>query len=184
MEITFERLSMSLSEILIKRRSELVQCWVDSVMESYPADTARFLKAKKDRFLNPVGHTIKSELGAIFDALASGGDWNQEERQCLDRLIRIRALQNFTASSALSFIFGLKHILRQELSKELEYGKMAAEMLELDTAVDRLGLMAFDIYVGCREQICELKSRDMRNQYAAAIKRAGIEFETPDRDKS
>ncbi len=171
---------MSLSELLIDRRSKLVQRWVDAVVASYPEDTARFLKGKKDRFQNPVGHTIISELGDIFDALASGGEMGEEVRHCLDRLIRIRALQSFKSSAALSFIFELKYIVRGELSKELEYGKMSGEMLELDTTIDRLMLMAFDIYVSCREQIFDLKSKDMRNQYAAAIRRAGIEFETPD----
>ena len=172
---------MSLSEILTKRRSELVKRWIEAVVNSYPDDTARFLQTKKDRFLNPVGHTINNELEALYDALAEGKVPEEEIMQCLDRLIRIRALQSFKASDALRFIFALKHILREDLEKELAYGKMANEMLKLEADIDRLGLMAFDVYMSCREQIYDLKCKDMRNLYAAAIRRAGVEFETPEK---
>ena len=171
---------MSLSEILEKRRSALLGRWVDVVVASYPEETARFLQSKKDRFQNPVGHTIKTELGAVYDLLAGGEPLEGEIGQFLDRLIRVRALQDFKPSAALGFIFALRWILREDLAEEIKDPDLAEQMLELEAQIEKLGLMAFDHFVACREKVCQLKADDMRNMYAAAIKRAGINLEPPD----
>jgi hypothetical protein len=69
------------------------------------------------------------------------------------------------------------------LARELEAKDLAKEMLELESQIEILGLMAFDHFVACREKVCQLKADDMRNHYAAAIKRAGIDLEPPDLKK-
>jgi MoxR-like ATPase len=168
---------MSLSEILEKRRPALLRRWVDVVVASYPEETARFLHKQKDQFQNPVGHTITVELGEIYDLLAGGKPLEGEIGTFLDRLIRVRALQDFKPSTALGFIFALKWIIRDELARELEEKDLAKQMLELEGEIERLGMMAFDHFVACREHVCQLKADDMRNMYAAVIKRAGIELE-------
>ncbi|WP_157067602.1 hypothetical protein [Desulfosarcina cetonica] len=41
-----------------------------------------------------------------------------------------------------------------------------------------MALVAFDIYVACREKIFELKATESRNQFFGSLKRAGLIVET------
>ena len=70
----------------------------------------------------------------------------------LDRIIRIRAVQDFSPSSSLAFIFGLKTLVARFCEVELAQGQISQdEILEFDANVDGLALFAFDVYARCRD---------------------------------
>ena len=92
----------------------------------------------------------------------------------LDPIIRIRAVQNFTASQATGFILSLKKILRENLSKELRDSSLAAEFIAIEVKIDQLCLMAFDIYMQCREKIFQISANETRNRTFRAFERAGL----------
>jgi hypothetical protein len=96
--------------------------------------------------------------------------------RALDPIIRIRAVQAFTPSKAISFVFSLKQILRQHLPGDGRDGDV--EMNDLDRQIDEMAMAAFDIYVTCREKIYELKATESRNQFFGSLKRAGLIDET------
>ena len=56
---------------------------------------------------------------------------------------------------------------------------MDLELLNLESAIDDLALLAFDIYVECREKIYELKANQEKASTFAAFKRAGLICEIP-----
>jgi hypothetical protein len=97
----------------------------------------------------------------------------------LDSIIRIRAIQNFSPSQATSFIFSLKDVVRETLKKEDPESKHFKELLLFESKIDELGMMAFDIYMKCREKIYELKANEMKNRTFKAFKRAGLVREMP-----
>ncbi len=117
-------------------------------------------------------------LEAIFDILLKGMDTDTIS-SFLDPIIRIRAVQDFTPSKAVSFIYFLKQIIRDNLAKELKDAALCLELLGLESAIDDLALIAFDIYMECREKICELKANQERAGIYAAFKRAGLICEIP-----
>jgi hypothetical protein len=92
----------------------------------------------------------------------------------LDPIIRIRAVQNFTPSQAVAFILYLKEALRMSLTKELRDIRNVTEFSELESKIDRLSLMAFDIYMQCREKIYQLSANEMKNRTFRAFERAGL----------
>ncbi|MEE8542029.1 MAG: hypothetical protein V3S66_10250, partial [Desulfobacterales bacterium] len=53
------------------------------------------------------------------------------------------------------------------------------ELRSLETNIDRVGLMAFDIYMRCREKIYEIKANETKNSTFNAFKRAGLLAEIP-----
>ena len=85
---------MKLKTLLAKHKSALISRWVDAIVETYPPETAKFLKNKKDQFHNPVGHTIVAETQNLFDQVLEGVD-REKVTPFLDRIIRIRAIQEF-----------------------------------------------------------------------------------------
>jgi hypothetical protein len=118
-------------------------------------------------------------LNFLFDQLVTEPDTSRM-REYLDPMIRIRAIQNFTASQATSFILSLKNIIRETLKRQLEKNDLEKELLELDTKIDRLLLLAFDIYMECREKIYDLKANEEKNKVFKAFKRAGLISEISD----
>ena len=154
---------MELKKILQEKKTTIVKKWFDAVAETYPDDTSRFIKKQKAQFTNPVGYTISEGLEHLFDALLQGM-LQDKVSAFLDSIIRIRAIQNFTPSEAVAFIFRLKKVIRQELGDDiLKQQGMSEALATCDSAIDDLALYAFDIYMKCREKIYELKANEARN---------------------
>jgi hypothetical protein len=169
---------MSLNQLLAQRKTAILKAWFTSTIETYPSDTAKFLKSQKDPFANPVGRTINHGLEELLDELLKEMD-PEIMQPLLDSIIRIRAIQNFSPSQATSFIFSLKDVVRETLKKEDTESKHFKELLLFESKIDELGMMAFDIYMKCREKIYELKANEMKNRTFKAFKRAGLVREMP-----
>jgi hypothetical protein len=172
-------LSNKLAKILIESRPQILQEWFAVVVETYPTETARFLKSQKDPFANPVGRAVRKGVEDLFDELIGGID-REHAGACLDSMIRIRAIQNFTPSEAIGFIFSLKAVIRKIISKKIAQMNLFEELHAFEAEIDNLGLIAFDIYMKCREKIYEIKANEFRNRHYSAFRRAGLISEVPD----
>jgi len=161
---------MGLIKKVAQQKDALAQIWFERVVETYPAETARFLKSQKDPFANPVGQTTHRNLVTLIDLLGSKMDVNIA-RDALDPIIRIRAIQDFTASRATGFVFDLKQIIRKTLSVGLEN---ADEMTRIENLIDQLALIAFDLYMQCREKIYDLKANETKQRTYKAFAKAGL----------
>ena len=171
---------MRLTVLLKNKKATIVKEWFNMVINTYPLDTSRFLKKQKDPFANPVGNTISQGLGPLFDELVMDMDPDTLTNR-LDPIVRIRAVQViFSPSQAVAFIFSLKEAVRTNLKKELLDNKILNELLLFESKIDELGLIAFDIFVKCREQIYKFKAYEERNRTYRAFKRAGLVAEIPD----
>lgn len=172
--------NMNLNQHLKEKKSEILKQWFDFVAGTYPDETSTFLKKKKAQFANPVGFTLEEGLEHLFDALLAGMLPDTVSR-FLDSIVRLRAIQDFTPSEAVSFIFQLKKVVRQELGNEvLRQEGMAAELSAFDSAVDDLSLFAFDLYVKCREKIYELKANEARSATFRLLQQARLIVDNQD----
>jgi hypothetical protein len=169
---------MRLNTLLAQRKTAIVKKWFAATIETYPSDTAKFLKGQKDPFANPVGRTIYQGLEALFDELLKEMD-HEAMRSLLDPIIRIRAVQNFSPSQATSFIFFLKNVIRDNIEKEEARTQLFSELLLFESKIDALSLIAFNLYMQCREKIYELKANEMKDRTFRAFERAGLVRETP-----
>ena len=169
----------TLEQILKQKKASISKQWFDLTVQTYEPDTAEFMKSKTDPFANPVGSSLISGLKVLLDQLT--GDMDQKViLKYLDPIIRIRAVQNFTPSQATAFILFLKKILRQNLSKELQDSQIAKDYVALESKIDQLSLMAFDIYSQCREKIHKISANETRNRTFKAFERAGLISEKPE----
>ena len=166
---------MSSAQSLAAKKQEILKSWFQTTVDSYPADTARFLKSQKDPFANPVGQTTYRSLDALLEALITGAG-REVMAKALDPILRIRAVQTFTASAATTFVFSLKQIVRQHLPSGATDATVM--MHDLERQIDEMAMAAFDIYVACREKIFELKATESRTQFFGSLKRAGLIVET------
>jgi hypothetical protein len=166
---------MNSAQSLAAKKQEILESWFQATIDSYPTDTARFIKSQNDPFANPVGQTTYKGLDALMDALISGAG-RDVMAAALDPIIRIRAVQTFTPSKATNFIFHLKAIVRQHLHGDR--GDAHGDMNDLDRQIDEMAMAAFDIFMACREKIYEIKATESRNQFFNSLRRAGLIVET------
>lgn len=172
---------MTLEKLLAERRRTTVKKWFDHVVDTYPADTSKFLKQQKDPFANPVGSTTLKSLTDLFDQLTQTEMDMDAVNAALDPVIRIRAVQtSFSPSQAVGFPYFLKDILREEFASEMTASKFQTEFMDLERRIDRLTLMAFNIYMKCREAVINLKINAEKERIYHAFSRAGLVKEIPD----
>ncbi len=150
---------------IAEHRDEILERWIDVVMEGYPEETAKFLRSRSDRFANPVGAGLREGLAELLDGVLRG-DEPDELTSALDLVIRVRAVQEFAPSAAVGFVLDLKNVLREVARVEAADGWDA-----LDHRIDRLGLCAFDVYMRCREQMWMIRAKEIRNQSVGIMER-------------
>ena len=167
---------MSLNELLTQHRDAIAKAWLDAALGVYPGDAVRLFGREKDRFANPVGRTLATETEALLDGLCGEMD---AEALCgpLERIVRIRAVQELAPSRALAFIFDLKSVVRKVLGsgggpKAPKEERIGEDLLAFDARVDQLALFGFDIFVKCREQIYELRVGEVKRSIHRLLQRA------------
>ncbi len=148
-----------------EHKKALLNQWVEITIGSYSSETARVLAKDSNRFDNPVGAVTKETLEAVIDLLCDGFDRDDMEK-ALDPLIRIRAVQSFTAADAVAFLFSLKPIVENLLKEK--------NLQEFHQAVDEIVLAGFNRYMKCREDIFLLKATESKRRVYNAFERAGL----------
>jgi len=164
---------MKLEQLLSQKRPGILSKWVNLALETYPVDAHRFLKKQKDRFANPVGTTIEREIKSLYEELLQDID-PERVSPILDRIVRIRAVQEFSPSQAVAFIFSLKYIVRRELERELRENQLLGDLPGFEARVDEVGLLAFDIYMKCREKLYEIRANEAKKEVSGLLRKAGM----------
>ena len=149
-----------------KHRDEILKRWIDRVFDSYPEETAKFLRSNADPFANPVAAGLHEGLAELLDGVI-GGVEPEDLMPALDRVIRVRAVQDFSPSEAIGFIFELKSLVREVAAAAAE----ETSRLPSDAIIERLGLCAFDVYVNCREEMWKIRAREIRKQSVGIMER-------------
>ncbi len=172
-------LGMKLEELLIQKKKVIADKWFDAVVDTYPAETCKFIKSQKNPFSNPVGNTTQKGLTVLMDELL--GEMDPDTiNSFLDPIIRIRAIQDFTPSKAVSFLFSLKEIIKDQLKDKDFDDNTLIELNQFNKKIDSLALIGFDIYMKCREKIYHIKANEEKNRTFRAFERAGLIKEIPD----
>lgn len=139
--------------MLVKNRDAILKEWLARTLQTYPFLSSRFLLEEKDQFRNPVGHALREGLPVLLDEALGEMDMARVE-SVLSEIMRARAVQNFAASEAVSFILVLRAILRQSAPD--------TDISALEDRIDRLALVAFDLYMNCREKTYEIKANEAK----------------------
>lgn len=164
---------MTLQNLLLNKRGAILEKWLHLIFESYPPETSRFLKREKDRFDNPVAYEFRQGIEGLYQALLYGTDANRLF-PFLDQIVRIRAIQELSPSRAIAFIFLLKKVVREELGKEIWEDGIAEGLWELESKIDGLALLSFDVYMKRREMLYELRVDEVKRRVGALLRRTGL----------
>lgn len=172
------RASQQLKALLEENREAILGKWFELIAGSYPEVTTRFLATQKDRFRNPVGYAITESIGNVYDQIVSAMDTDQL-LGALDGIIRIRSVQDFSASETVGFVFELKDAIREVI------GGLGArnDLGDLESRIDRVALLAFEKYTECREQLHRVRNREIEDRAKRVLDMARIGTAASPREK-
>jgi hypothetical protein len=166
---------MTLKDLLHSKRATIAKRWLDKTLETYAPDAAAFFGKQKDPFANPVGQALRTGTRVMVDCLLDGID-AEKICGCLEEIVKIRSIQDFTPAQAVSFVFSLRQIVREELGQELGSDRLG-ELEEFDSRIDQLALFAFDIYAKCRERLYDIRVDEVKRSVSGLIRRLNREEE-------
>ena len=184
-----ERTVGVLQNLLNQHRNKILQRWLDLIFASFPAKGHEFLRLEANQFHNPIGHTLRTETAVLLQGVIHGAP-PEDLAQSLERIVKIRAVQDCLPSEATAFVFHLKTAIRETVQEHLNQGGIAAELTALESAIDRLARDAFDHYMLCKQKIFEIGARAEKMQVAKLLERlskshndtGGIETGRPEGD--
>ena len=157
-----------IKELLIEKKSSIVGKWTERLLKTYSEETLKFLKADRNQFSNPVGNIISTNADSIYDEIISGNN-PDKLRSLLTDIIRIRAVQDFTPSEAIGFVYILKEVICEELEEFKKDPKFNNEFYEICEKIDEMALIAFDIYVECKEKVHRIRINEIRYNLLKAV---------------
>lgn len=160
---------MMMQDLFKKNKAAILERWFHLILETYPANTAAMMRKDKNQFTNPVGSTLFREIDVLFKNLCED---SQDEtcQSSLDSILKIRSVQDFSPSKAVGFIFLLKRAIGETLKNEICKESVMDEWLKFQSRIDDLALQAFDIYMECREKICEIRIHQARAEKEMAFR--------------
>src|SRR3989339_2262698 len=174
---------MDLATLLLQKQSGILKRWFDLAVESYQSDTGKFLRRQKDEIANPVGGCLREGLAGVFDVLVealkarSSGDLGFDAERLwvhVDRIVRIRAVQNFTPSESIGFFYEMKGLLRKVVGGQASKTELAGELAAVEIWLDRLLFLAFDVYASCREDLYKVRIQDEQQRLHMLLRRAKL----------
>lgn len=154
---------MTLRQALEANKDAIVQKWFEGALATYSETASAAFDRQKDRFANPVGHSLRVGTQVIFGELLEGMD-AEKIREPLREIIKIRAVQEISGSQAVGFVFDLKRAIRAVLPDAVKHPSNSAEWERIDGRVDQLALLAFEVFVESRERLGELRINEVKRR--------------------
>jgi hypothetical protein len=157
-----------------KYKASVMDSWFESILSNYPPEAARIIKREKDPFTNPVGYNLRLGMEGILNWFA--GEANQQDvLVSLDKIIRIRAVQDFPPSQTVIVLISFKQIVEKQMTKEFRNQDLLWKNWRLfDEEIDRLMLESMDIYAECREKLSQIKVDEANKRVFSLLRKANV----------
>lgn len=166
---------MDVKDLLSKKRDSIINKSFELTISTYPENTQIFFKEKNRQFTNPVGYTIYKGIEQIIDNLISDKPI-ESFISPVEEIIKIRALQDFTPSQAVGFVFLIKKAIYDELVKDSN----TDQLMDILAQIDSLSMIAFDIFMKYKERIYDLKAKELIDRTWWLLKKYNIVSEIED----
>ena len=158
-------MAMDGTELLIKtvtrEEAAILDAWVALLKAGGALQTGRIREAELQT-------QAKSVLGQLGQALASGGtdtttDAYASLRESLADISRSRAIQGFTPTDTISFLFSLKEPIFDALSRAsgTDAAQVAAGIWSASKVLDQLGLHTMEVFQQSREEVIGRQSEEI-----------------------
>jgi hypothetical protein len=157
---------MTLKDLLAEKKGEILQRWLDRLLEVYPPDSQRFFRANKSPYSNPVGFTLRKGMEGVFDQILRPASI-EEARAILEPVMKVRAVENLPPSRRIDFILPLREVLSEIVRQENRKDYLGHEWLDLNSQISRLALLGMNLYSECREKVNQLRIKEWERKAGA-----------------
>ncbi len=153
--------SMKIGDFL-QENGEILDRWIDRVLATYPSGGAAIFKKQKNPFANPVGYNITHALTTLYKHLCHDTEIDAA-LSALEDLVRIRAVQEFSPSEAVSFLYLLKEVVKDENKRSKGDACLSLdEWLAFEQRIDAISFRVFDMYMASRERIFVVRLNELK----------------------
>jgi rsbT co-antagonist protein RsbR len=163
-----ENSTLKITEVLNQREAEILKDWVELQSSA--------ITRRADLIDDADVHKQSQEfLNAFRKAIASGNDdpmspaW-KEVRHLVDEISSSRARQGFTPSETATFVFSLKQPLFRTLQQNVNGKELGADLWNITTLLDSLGLMSTEAYQRSREEVINRQQRELLELSTPVVK--------------
>ena len=153
---------MKLINLLTENKASILEKWIDQALGNYPADASRIFKKQKDRFANPVGYRISHTLAELYEAVAGNADLSGLS-PALEELVKILAIQVSSPSEAVSFVYALKYVVKEECQEKGLDTFTLSEWLDFEAKIDTVAYTVFDLYMASRERLYQVRINELKS---------------------
>jgi len=166
---------LEMETFIRENRAEIGRLWTKKTLDSYPDRAADFFAKDRNRFSNPVGHHLREALYCCLDFLVAD-DTEETDLGPVAEFIKIRSVQEFKPSEAVGFIFGIKSVLRElaEAGSGEKFPAGDAEWIRVESRVDRLACLVFDLFAENRQKIYELRIGEIKRTGFRLLRKAHL----------
>ena len=157
-----------LQQFLEQNKETIIAKWIEEIIDTYEPEMIKFLHKENNQFANPVRNTIITSANNIYAAII---DRKQIDKSFpgLEDLIKLRAVQDFSPSHAVLFMFQLKNIINNTVEISDQFEISIKQLIEFNNYLDTLIQIAFDVYTDCRSKIYELRIKEIKAQSKRAF---------------
>lgn len=163
-----------------EKKQRLAKNWFSVIINTYPTESKAFFQKNKDAFANPVGNTIKRNIDRLTEAALHPAVNSDHVKDALEPIIRIRAVQEFSITQALAFIFEFKTILRKEMPSLLKTEEGRQYIEAVDANIDEIMLVALEIYMACKHTVYTLRINEAKKNVRQLLIKKNLMCEIPD----
>jgi len=126
----------------MRASTAILDDWFEKTIEIYPEQARGSISRSSERFRNPLGFAVRESLAKLLEELAGEMDVARAGN-AVEEIVRLRAVQDCSATDAVSFVFPLRQIVREHHAE--------AEFADMERRIDQLALLTFDRYTKCRD---------------------------------
>jgi hypothetical protein len=150
---------MTLKDLLAAKKEEILQRWLDRILEDYPPDTRSFFRETESLYSNPVGFTLRKGMEGIIDRILRPLS-AEEARVILEPVMKVRAVENLSPSQRMKFILPLGVVLAEIMREEGRKDLWGHEWMELNSEISRLALLSRKLFSESREKVNQLRIKE------------------------
>lgn len=164
-----------------KHKEKILSQWLADFLRHHSIDAIGVSRTVNDRFLNPVGHVIKNANIHLYDAILGNDIDAKEISSHMQELMRVQAVQQLSPAQALAPFTALKQHIYTLTEHSLKDKTLFKQYLEIINRIDTLMLMAFDIYVQDKENLFQIRVKELKSAQSQILRFAQLKgFPTDD----
>ncbi len=150
------------NEILFQIKDDIAGIWIETIQKKSRSINELFTESEVASLCNKIIHTFLMLIEYEGDFFLRVPE-SSEAKKNLDDYSKIAVAKGLNQVEVSTFIFSLKKIIFDELSKigYADYLNLSSEAFRISEVLDRMGLYTFDMYVKEREKIIIRQQQDM-----------------------